>query len=146
MFWAALAAQCADETHLTRNRIVVSLLRTDAVRQLCQHLQIAPAKVIEAVEDPRALSFEECERRVRSDLAESGLELGSKEHQASVQLRPLDPVVKHVFDTLLERDGQLAVTPLELLLVLLRADPPFAQRVADRGLTVGAISAAIEEQ
>lgn len=146
MFWAAAAAQCAGETHLTRNRIVVSVLRTNAVMELCQRLHIAPADVIDAVEDPHALSFEECERRVRRDLAAYGHEFASKEHQASIQLRPLDPGVKEVFHTVMEQHGHLGVSPLELLLDLIRADPALAERLALHGLSADSISAAIREQ
>jgi len=145
MFWAAAAAQCAGETHLTGNRIVVALFRTGALRELCERLQIAPAGVIDAVEDPRALSFEECERRVREELAASGLEFASPAHRASVPLRPLDPGVKGVFDAVLERHGHLGVSPLELLLDLIRADPVLAQKLARQGLTAASIGEALGE-
>lgn len=146
MFWAAVAVQCAGETHVTQSRIVVSLLRTKALKELCQRLQIAPAGVIAAVEDPHALSFEECERRVRRDLAGNGHEFASKEHQASIQLRPLEPVVKGVFHAVLEQYGQIGASPVELLLDLIRADPALAERLAPHGLTAESISAAIEER
>lgn len=145
MLWAAAAAHCAGETQLTGNRIVVSLLRTGAVRELCRRLQIAPAEVIEAVEDPRVLSFEECERRVRGELAGNGHEFASPEHRASVPLRPLDAGVKGVFGAVLERPGHLGVSPLELLLDLIRADPALAQILARQGLTAASIGAAIAE-
>ena len=54
------------------------------------------------MDDPQTLSFEECERRVMQDLADNGLELGSKAHQDTVVRRPLQPSVKPVFDALLE--------------------------------------------
>ncbi|MGZ5459568.1 MAG: hypothetical protein ACXW5U_10880 [Thermoanaerobaculia bacterium] len=41
MFWVALAAQCAGETHVTGNRIVVALFRTDSVRELCSRIRAA---------------------------------------------------------------------------------------------------------
>lgn len=146
MFWVAAAAQCAGEICLTENRIVVSLLRTNAFREFCQRLHIAPDEVINAIEDPQALSFEECERRVRRDLAVNGHEFASQEHQASIQLRPLDPSVKGVFHAILEQQGQLGVSPLELLLDLIRTHPSLAQSLALHGLTADSISAALMEQ
>lgn len=98
MFWVALVAQCASETSLTGKRIVASLLRTGSVGEFCSRTQIDSARAFEAVEDRQTLSFEECVRRVRKDLTENGLEFASKEHQASVQLRPLEPGVREVFD------------------------------------------------
>jgi hypothetical protein len=145
MLWAAAAAQCAGETYLTGNRIVVSLLRTSAFRELCQRLDVAPADVIGAVEDPPVLSFDECERRVKGDLAVSGLEFASPEHRDSVHLRPLDRAVKGVFDAVLEQHGHLGISPLELLLDLIRADPALEQSLAHQGLTVALMGAAIED-
>ena len=143
MFWAALAAQCAGETHMTANRIVAALLRADTIREFCSRAHIDAARVMEAVEDPQALSFDECERRVRSELAAKGLELASREHQATVQLRPLDPAVRGVFDRVIERHGHIGVSPLELLLDLMRADAALAGRLAPHGLSAEAIRAAI---
>jgi hypothetical protein len=98
MFWAALAAQCAGETHMTANRIVAALLRANTIREFCSRAQIDSARVMNALEDPQRMTFEECERRVRSQLAVHGLELGSREHQATIQSRPLEPAVRGVFD------------------------------------------------
>ena len=137
MFWAANAAQCAEERYVTVNRIVAALLRTPSVRALC-----SPTAFV-AMDDPGTLSFEECERRVMQDLADKGLELGSKEHQATVQRRHLEPSVKPVFDAILERPEQFMISPLELLLALVRADASLAERLAPHGLTEGTISAAL---
>lgn len=140
MFWAALAAQCAGERYVASNRIVASLLRTPSVRELCSRAQIDPARVFGAVDDPQALSFEECEREVMQDLADKGLELGSQEHLASVERRPLEPAMKAVFDAIEQRPDRSAIAPLELLADLIRADPALAERLAAHGLTAGAIS------
>lgn len=137
MFWAALAAQCAGERTVTANRIVAALLRTPSVRALRDS-----ADLFAAVDDPRTLSFAECELRVMQDLVDHSLELGSKEHQATVERRPLEPAVKPVFDALLLED-QFLVSPLELLLALIRADPALAERLAPHGLTIDTISAAL---
>lgn len=139
MFRVALAAQCAGETYMTANRIAVGLLRTDAFRELADRLQIAPADAISAIEDPNVLSFDECERRVQQDLAERGFDFASKEHQASVQRRPLDPAVKPVFDAILEEHGHLAVPPLELLRRIVNMDPELAARLAEQGLPAEAL-------
>lgn len=146
MFWVALAAQCAGETHVTAKRIVAALLRTDSVRELCSRKQIDSARLFAAVEEPGTPSFEECQRRVRGDLAEKGLAFASKEHQASVQLRPLDPVAMGVVGAILERDGHLGASPLELLLDLIRADPGLAELLAPHGLDAESIRAALEER
>lgn len=146
MFWAVIAAQCAGETHVTTNRIVVSLLRTYASGELCRRLHIAPAAVIDAVENPHALSFEECERRVMSDLAARGLEFASKEHRASVPRWPLEPSVKGVFDAVIDQHGALSISPLELLRDVIHTDAALAQRLAIHGVTAESIDAALEEQ
>ena len=145
MFWAALAAQYAGEPDMTANRIVASLLRTDSVRELCSRAQVDIARVSEVVESALTLSSEECERMVMRDLAEKGLELGSKEHQAGVQLRPLEPRMRGVLDEILARHGQLAIPPLELLLHVVRADAALAESMAPHGLDAETIRAAVEE-
>jgi hypothetical protein len=143
MFWVALAVQCAGETHVTAKRIVAALLRTDSVREFCSGAKIDSERVMDALEDSDTLSFAECERRVRSELAANGLELGSKEHQDTVQRRPLDPAVRGVFDRMIERYGHIGLSPLELLLDIIRADPALAERLAPHGLNAEAIRAAI---
>ena len=140
MFRAALAAQSAGETHITAKRIVASLLRANTVREFCSRAQIDSARVFGAVDDPQALSFEECERKVMQDLADKGLELGSKEHQASVERRPLEPAMKAALDALEQRPDHSAIAPLELLVDLIRADSALAERLAAHGLTAGAIA------
>ncbi len=126
MFWAACVAQCAEEPYVSGNRIVSAMLRTPSASALCSRLQIEVA-------DPDTPSFDECERRVMQDLASRGVELGSKEHQAMVVRRPLEPAVKLVFDKLLDR--QFLVSPLELLLALIEGVPAVAERLARHGLT-----------
>ena len=143
MFWAALAAQCAGEPHVTANRIAAALLRTPSISALCTRLQIDSAVVRGAVDDPARPSFSDCEREVSRDLDERGVELGSREHQAIVELRPVDPLVKPVFDAVLKRREQFAIPPLELLLAFIDADPTLAERLAHHGLTAGRIRAAL---
>ena len=137
MFWAGLAAQVAEERYVTTNRIVAALLRTPSVRALCSETAFA------VMDDPQTLSFDECERRVMRDLADKGLELGSKAHQDTVVRRHLEPSVKPVFDALLDRPEQFMVSPLELLVALVRTDDSLAERLAPHGLTEGTISAAL---
>ncbi len=144
MFWAALAAQCAGETHMTANRIVAALLRANTIREFCSRTQIDSARVMDALEDPQTLSFEECERRVRNQLAVNGLQLGSRKHQATIQYRPVEPAVRGVLDRVIEQHGQIGVSPLELLLDLIRADSVLAECLAPHGLNAEAISAALE--
>jgi len=135
MFWAACVAQCAEEPYVSANRVVSSMLRAPSVRALCSRLQIEVA-------DPDTPSFDECERRVMQDLADKGLELGSKEHQATVVRRPLEPPVKLVFNQLLDR--QFLVSPLETLLALMEGIPAVAERLAAHGLTAETIARAHE--
>jgi hypothetical protein len=146
MFRAAVVAQCAGETNVTANRILAALLRADTLTELCSRAHIDSALVMKAVEDPETLSFEECERRVRSELAGNGVAFGSREHQAAIQYRPLDPVVRPVLDRTFQRHGHVAVSPLELLLDLIRADPAMAERLATHGLDATVISAGLEER
>jgi hypothetical protein len=140
MFWAALVAQCSGETHVTASRIAASLLRAGSVRELCERLHIALPGVLDAANDPATLPFEECVRRVEAGVAEQGRELGSKEHQASVQPRPLEPAIEGVFRGVVERHGALSEAPAAFLREILRVDPVLAERLAPHGLTVGAIT------
>ncbi|MFL6248491.1 MAG: hypothetical protein ACJ74H_20880 [Thermoanaerobaculia bacterium] len=113
------------------------MLRTDSARAW---LDSAPA--LAAADDPLAISFADCEQRVRRELAAQGTEFASKEHQASVQLRPLEPNVRKVFSALIERDGAILIPPLSLLLELLAADPALAKRLAPHGISVASLRAA----
>lgn len=146
MFWAALAAQCAGESYVTGSRIVASLLRTRSVERFCARAQIDSARVRDAVDEPHTLSFDECERRVRTELAAQDLEFASREHQAGVRLRPLEPAVRDVFYALLDLHGRLGVPPLELLRDVLRADTALAQRLTPHGVTVDSIGTALEKR
>jgi hypothetical protein len=119
MFRAALAAQSAGETHITAKRIVASLLRANMVREFCARAQIDSARVLDAVGD----------------------EFDSTEHQAPIEYRPVEPLVKGVLDKVIEQHGHIGVSPLELLLDLMRADPALAERLAPHGLNAAAISA-----
>ena len=132
MFWCALVAQCADEPTVTANRIAASLLRTTLVEEFCADAQLDITHLRDAVEDP-AKPFDECQQKIRSELAAKRIAFASNEHQASVQPRPLDPRVKPVFDGILERYDRLAIPPLDLLNELIRADAELARRLASHG-------------
>jgi hypothetical protein len=99
--------------------------------------------VLVAADDPHAISFDECEQRVRQELAAKGTEFAGKEHQAAVQLRPLEPSLQKLFSALIERDGAIVVPPLALLLEILSADPALAMRLAPHGISVESIRAAL---
>lgn len=129
MFWCALVAQHADEPVLSVRRIASSLLRTNQVAEFCGNAQVDVARLRAAVDDA-LLPFEECRQRVRADLEARGIVFASQEHQASVRLRPLDPVAKSVFDRVLEHHGHLAIPPLELLRELMGIDPALAEELA----------------
>ena len=118
MYRAALAAQSAGETYITAKRIVASLLRANTVREFCSRAQIDSARVLDAV----------------------GNEFDSTEHQVPIVRRPLEPLVRGVLDKVIAQHGQIGVSPLELLLDLMRADPALAERLAPHGLNAAAIS------
>lgn len=145
-FRAALAAQCAGETHVMQRRVIAALLRTDSVRDFCARAQIDSARVMGAADGAGALPFHECERRVNEELAEQHIALGSSEHRAAVRLRPLDPRVRAVVDALIERDGCIDVSPLQLLLDLLRADPAIAAELALAGLRLEDLAAELRNR
>lgn len=144
MFRAAVVAQCAGETNVTANRIVAALLRADKITELCARAQIDSAGAMKAVEDPEKQSFEECERRVHHELAGTGVAFGSREHQAAIQFRPLDPVARRVLEPIIGEHEHVAVSPLKLLLDLIRADSVMAQRLAVHGLDATVINAALD--
>lgn len=54
LFWALMAARCAGETIVSRNRVLIALLRSTSVADYCTHAGIAPADIIQANEDPQA--------------------------------------------------------------------------------------------
>jgi hypothetical protein len=145
MFGAAVVAQYAGETCVTQSRIIAALFRTVSVGEFFARAGIDAVRVLDVVEDPQTPSFEECERGAKRDLAEQGIEFASKEHQARIQLRPLDPVVRGVFDAVLERHGQLGVPPLNLLRDLIRSAPALAERLRLHGLDTESISAELEK-
>jgi hypothetical protein len=134
MFRAALAAQTAGEPYVSAHRVAGSLLRTEAVHAFCSRARIDSALVLEAADEAQSLSFEECERRF------------AKEQQPDLQLRPLDPILKPVFDTVMERHGHLAISPLALLLEVVRAHPTLAARLAPLGLTQDALTADVGKE
>jgi hypothetical protein len=129
MFWVSLVVQCAGEPEVTANRIAVALLRTKSGRELLERRGTDPAAVIAALDAPGELSFEECARRMTADVEKKGLAFASKEHQETVEWRPLEPAVKKVFHEIIEREGALTIAPDELLLELMRVDPALATKI-----------------
>jgi hypothetical protein len=114
---------------LTGRRVVAALLRTDAVRERCSRAGIDQARLFAAVDDPRFLSFEECERQVASDAG-----------GGAVVPLPLDSALLPVFSAIIERDGHLGASPVELLRDILRADAALAKLVAPHGLTAESLT------
>jgi len=64
-----------------------------------------------------------------------------REYQARIEHRPVEPLVRSVLDKVIEQHGQIGISPLALLLDLMRADPALAERLAPHGLNAAAISA-----
>lgn len=142
LFWTIVVVQCAGETHVTASRIAAALLRTGSLLDVLGRLRLEPADVFAAAEGS-GTPYEDCVRKVMSDLEEQGLAFASAEHQATVERRPLEqPAVKAVFDAILEQHGAVTISPPALLMDLLRADAALAERLASRGLTTEAIRAA----
>jgi hypothetical protein len=125
MYRAALAAQIAGEPYVNGDRIAAALLRTDGLREFCLRAAVNAARVLEMIGDAPSPSFEDCEQRAKNGPA--------------LQFRPLEPLLKPVFDAVLERESQLAISPLALLLEILRVHPSLATRLAPHGLTPEAI-------
>ena len=136
MFWAALAEESADEPMTSANRVAAALLRMDSVKAFLIRAQLDAARVLEAVDAPGSLPFDECERRVLSELARKGLELGSVEHRAAFRPRRLVPVVGEAVDSVFNPYDDRPVSALELLLALIRADVALAERLAPHGVSV----------
>ena len=145
MFMAALAAQHAGEACVTRSRVVAALLRTPSISEFCTRAKIDSARVIDDIDDPQALSFAECERNLLRECALKGFRWGSREHMATVVLRPLDPVVKRVIDGILFEPPHLNIEPLKLLLRIIQVDQAMAECLAGHGLTAERVNAALEE-
>ncbi|HYO79647.1 MAG TPA: hypothetical protein VE010_24495 [Thermoanaerobaculia bacterium] len=145
LFRAAVVTDCLGETDLGVRRIGIALLHTESLRRVFARIGVQQATVIAAIDatDP---SFDECEQRVAQELAASGHAFASKEHQASVRLRPLAPDVKGVFDRLIERDGALEVSPVDLLVDLLDHHAVLAEMFAVHGLTASALRAADDQR
>jgi hypothetical protein len=113
-----------------RDRILVSLLRTESVAEHLAKARVELTTAIRAVEDVQVFSFEECTRRILEDLSSKGLAVGSKEHLSSVERLPFENSVKTAFDDVLERNtSPETVTSLELLLALLRTEPALAAQL-----------------
>lgn len=146
LFWALMAAGCAGETTVTHNRVLIALLRSTSVADYCTRAGVTSADVINANEDPHALPFEECARRIERDLSQNGLKLGSKEHIASVRFMPLEGTVQSVIQVAIEPRDSERVTPLDFLLAMMRADPALAARLARHGLEAEGISASLNER
>jgi hypothetical protein len=123
LFRALLAARCAGEPVVSRNRVVVALLMAAGVADA----------LIEEIEDPNAISFDECQRRAAEEVARSGFAFGSREHIAAVRPLPVDPEAERPLRALLEQHPHPEIMPLDALRALLRADPALAARLARRG-------------
>ena len=143
MFSAALVAECAGESYLTSARIAAALLRTESVKAFCSQIRVDATVATDALDDPRTLSFDECEHRLMRRLAADGVALGSAEHRAQVEYRPLEPVVRPVVGRALEEHGGLAMSPLRLLMELLLADTTLAERLEPHGLRAEALREAL---
>ena len=144
MFWVELVAEYAGEQYLTANRIVTSLLRTAALQNFCARAKIDHSRVLEALERLQEPTFEECERQVRERLAAQGLKLGSPTHLRQVQRRRVEPTLKDVFHRIITKYEHMALSPLELLLEVIRADAAAASLLEAHGLTAEAIAATLD--
>ena len=113
MFFAAVAAQGANEPSISTNRLVAALLRTNSVQQFCVKANVDLSAV----------------------LADGGVELGSDADPAALELRPLAPAIKRVLDPLIAQHGRIAISPLQLLRGLIGADPDLASRLKPFGLS-----------
>jgi hypothetical protein len=67
---------------------LLRFFRTVSVGEFFSRARIDAARVFDIVEDPQMPSFDECEREVKRELAEQGIEFASMEHQARIQLGP----------------------------------------------------------
>lgn len=114
MLEAALVAHYAGESHLTGRRVVAALLRTDSARELCARAGMDHGRLVAAVDDPQ---------------------LGVVPAPQGLVLLPLDSALLPVFGAVIERDGHLSASPLDLLRDILRADAALAELVAPCGLT-----------
>jgi hypothetical protein len=143
MFWAALVADCAGEPLTRATRVAAALIRAPSVAEFCSRAGIALTPIKAALEDPETVTFNECQRIVMTKLEEAGVELASKEHLAMMQsrLRPLEPLVREVLDPMVAEQGHLALSPLQFLLELMRADSALAERLAPHGMSVEALTA-----
>lgn len=140
MFRAMLVAREAGEPALGARRIVAALLQTPSLMNLCARADVDPLKLIHDIDERDALPFEEGVRRVHAELAESGMQLGSREHVASVQPLPLDSRLHEPVRVMLARAEASPVTPLEVLLIVVREDAGIAARFAERGLDTDRIA------
>lgn len=60
LFWALAAAQCAGETQVSRNRLIIALLRSQSIADHFEPSHTAPGELIAAIEDPARIPFDEC--------------------------------------------------------------------------------------
>lgn len=81
------------------------------------------------MEDSHGESFQACALRIEQDVLRCGFEFGSREHLASVQPLPIDSAVRPTLDAIMLDQTDSAVTPLELWLQLMRADPQLAAKL-----------------
>jgi hypothetical protein len=147
LFWALLVARRSGEANVSRNRVLTALLRSTSVAEYCARVSVAPQDAIDATEDPQALPFGECARGIIRDLAQAGLDLGSPEHIATVRPLPLEPAMQNAMQAVLEdRTSRTdVITPLELLVAMMRCDPALASLLALHGLDAAAIASSLDE-
>lgn len=119
MFRAAIAAQVAGESTVRAERIVAALLRTDSVQEFCAR---------HGMDGERAAD-----------------ELDESAPPAQLELQPLDIAVQGVLDTMIADYGEIAGSPLEVLLAIIRADADLAARLGRHGLSAEAIASALDE-
>jgi TDG/mug DNA glycosylase family protein len=131
MFRAAVVVQYANESQVTRDRIVASFLFSGGV---------AP-EVIRAIEGSQKTPFADAMRGMEAELEHKGMAFGSKEHLESVRPRPLEPSVLTAFNTVMHRQDDAPMTLLEFLLEMMRNDPELTANLAAHDLDEAALRA-----
>jgi hypothetical protein len=145
LFWALLAARCAGEPHVTSGRIASAALRSGSAAAYCEAAQLPLAELVAAADEPGVLASEECRRTVEHAIAQAGLEVGSSEHLMTIRPLPIEAAAQRVINALSAVPGERTITPLELLLALIRADASLRARVANHGLDEDALRRKVEE-
>ena len=142
MFWALSAARCAGETHVTSGRIASAAFTTPSVAAFCEEAHLSCAHLAAAADGPGVMATAECQRIAEQQLAEKGIPIGSREHLDSVRPLPHEPTARAVVHAVWSAADERAITPLELLLALIRADESLRARLASHGLNEEALRSA----